>query len=129
MLYRTSIGLDVHARSIAATAFIPETGEIVQKAFPHGAGKVAEWAKGMPQPAGCACGSGPTGFGLKRKPGKAGVPCVVSAVSKMLRPSGDRARTGRRDATFLAREDCRHDLMHARHLLPEFLLRKGIVYP
>jgi len=38
MLYRTSIGLDVHARSIAATAFIPETGEMVQKAFPHGAG-------------------------------------------------------------------------------------------
>lgn len=37
MLYRTSIGLDVHARSIAATAFIPETGEMVQKAFPHGA--------------------------------------------------------------------------------------------
>ena len=28
-----------------------------------------------------------------------------------------------------AREDCRHDLMRARHLLPEFLLRKGIVYP
>ena len=85
MLYRTSIGLDVHARSIAATAFIPETGEIVQKAFPYDAGKVAEWAKGMPQPAGCACGSGPTGSGLKRKPGKAGVPCVVGAVSKMLR--------------------------------------------
>ena len=74
----------------------------------------------------------------------------------MLRPSGDRARTDRRDATFLARmlavgniagvampteameaardlararEDCRHDLMRARHLLPEFLLRKGIVHP
>ena len=156
MLYRTSIGLDVHACSIAATAFIPETGEMVQKAFPYEAVKVAEWAKGMPQPAGCACGSGPTGSGLKRKPGKAGVPCVVGAVSKMLRPSGDRARTDRRDATFLARmlavgniagvampteameaardlararEDCRHDLMRARHLLPEFLLRKGIVHP
>ena len=156
MLYRTSIGLDVHARSIAATAFIPETGEIVQKAFPYDAGKVAEWAKGMPQPARCVCESGPTGFDLKRKLDKAGVPCVVGAVSKMLRPSGDRARTDRRDATFLARmlavgnivevampteameaardlararEDCRHDLMRARHLLPEFLLRKGIVYP
>lgn len=81
---------------------------------------------------------------------------MVGAVSKMPRPSGDRARTGRRDATFLARmlavgniagvampteameaardlararEDCRQDLMRARHLLPEFLLRKGIVYP
>ena len=75
MLCRTGIGLDVRARSIAATAFIPETGEIVQKAFPYDAGKVAEWAKGMPQPARCACESGPTGFDLKRKPGKAGVPC------------------------------------------------------
>ena len=75
MLCRTGIGVDVRARSIAATAFIPETGEIVQKAFPYDAGKVAEWAKGMPQPAGCACESGPTGFYLKRKPGKAGVPC------------------------------------------------------
>ena len=28
-----------------------------------------------------------------------------------------------------AREDCRHDLMRARRLLPKFLLRKGIVYP
>ena len=103
MLHRTSIGLDVHARSIAATAFIPETGEIVQKAFPYDAGKVAEWAKGMPQPARCVYESGPTGSGLKRKPGKAGVPCVVGAVSKMLRPSGDRVKTDRRDATFLAR--------------------------
>ena len=103
MLYRTSIGLDVHARSIAATAFIPETGEIVQKAFPYDAGKVAEWAKGMPQPARCVYESGPTGFDLKRKLDKAGVPCVVGAVSKMLRPSGDRVKTDRRDATFLAR--------------------------
>ena len=156
MLYRTGIGLDVHARSIAATAFIPETGEMVRKAFPHGAGRVAEWARGMPQPAGCACGSGPAGSGLKRKPGKAGVPCVAGAVSKMLGPSGDRARTDRRDAAFLARmlavgsivevampaeameaarglararEDCRHGPMRARHLLSKFLLRKGIVYP
>ena len=37
MLCRTGIGLDVHARSIAAAAFIPETGEIVHKAFPYGA--------------------------------------------------------------------------------------------
>ena len=47
------------------------------------AGKVAEWAKGLPQPARCVYESG--------------------AVSRMLRPSGDRARTGRRDATFPAR--------------------------
>ena len=28
MLHHTSIGLDVHARGIAAAAFIPETGEV-----------------------------------------------------------------------------------------------------
>lgn len=28
MIYRTSVGLDVHARSIAAAAFVPETGEV-----------------------------------------------------------------------------------------------------
>lgn len=28
MLHRASIGLDVHARGIAAAAFIPETGEV-----------------------------------------------------------------------------------------------------
>ena len=48
MAYRTSIGLDVHARSIAAAAFIPETGEVVQRSFPHDPWAVAEWAKSQP---------------------------------------------------------------------------------
>ena len=81
--------------------------------------------------------------------------CCVGAVSKMLRPSGDRVKTDKRDAVFLARmlavgnvvevevpteameaardlararEDCRHDLMRQRHLLSKFLLRKGVAY-
>lgn len=110
----------------------------------------------MPQPAKCVYESGPTGFDLQRKLAEAGVECCVGAVSKMLRPSGDRIKTDKRDAVFLARmlavgnivevavpspameaardlsrtrEDCRHDLMRARHLLSKFLLRKGIVYP
>ena len=39
MAYRTSIGLDVHARSIAAAAFVPETGEVIQKSFPYDRGR------------------------------------------------------------------------------------------
>lgn len=155
MAYRTSIGLDVHARSVAAAAFIPETGEVVQKSFPYDPWAVAEWAKSMPQPAKCAYESGPTGFDLQRRLAEAGVECCVGAVSKMLRPSGDRVKTDKRDAVFLARmlavgnivevavpaeateaardlararEDCRHDLVRARHLLSKFLLRKGIAY-
>lgn len=59
MLYRTSIGLDVHERSIAATTCIPETGEIVQKAFPYDAGQIAEWAKGCPIPQDAPAGPAP----------------------------------------------------------------------
>lgn len=155
MAYRTSIGLDVHARSIAGAAFVTETGEVIQKSFPYDPWAVAEWAKSMPQPARCVYESGPTGFDLQRRLAEAGVGCCVGAVSKMLRPSGDRVKTDKRDAVFLARmlavgnvvevavpteameaardlararEDCRHDLMRARHLLSKFLLRKGVVY-
>src|ERR1043165_10026531 len=81
--------------------------------------------------------------------------CVVAARSKLQRPSGDRVKTDARDAVHLARllrlgeitpvavpaveqeaardlvrarEDCRGDLMRARHRLTKLLLRHGIVY-
>ena len=84
MLHRTSIGLDVHARSIAAAAFIPETGEVLQKSFGYDADMVASWAKALPQPARCVYESGPTGFDLKRKLDESGVECLVGAVSKVI---------------------------------------------
>lgn len=84
MLHRTSIGLDVHARSIAAAAFIPETGEVLQKSFGYDADAAASWAKALPQPARCVYESGPTGFGLKRKLDESGVECLVGAVSKVI---------------------------------------------
>ena len=42
--YATSIGLDVHARSIAACAFDPMTGEVTRASFPYDPAAVAEWA-------------------------------------------------------------------------------------
>lgn len=149
MVYRSSIGLDVHARSIRGAAFIPETGEVIEKGFAYDPTVVAEWAGSLPQPARCVYESGPTGFNLKCKPKKAGDTCIIGVISKMLRPAGDRVKTDKRDAVFLARmlavgnivevavpteametarnlprarEDCRHDLMRARHLLSKFLL-------
>ena len=83
MLHRTSIGLDVHARGIAAAAFIPETGEVLQKSFGYDADAVVSWAKALPRPAWCVYESGPTGFDLKRKLDESGVECLVGAVSKM----------------------------------------------
>jgi transposase len=99
--------------------------------------------------------AGPTGFGLARALRAAGISCEVAAPSKLVRPSGDRVKTDARDAAHLARllhlgqitavtiptatqeaardlvrarEDCRGDLMTARHRVSKLLLRQGIVY-
>lgn len=156
MDHRTSIGLDVHARTVAAAAFVPETGEVLERSFAYEPASIAEWASALPQPARAVYESGPTGFDLKRSLDALGLPCAVGAVSKMLRPSGDRVKTDRRDAAFLARmlavgnvvecfcptpaqeaardlararADARADLMAARNRLSKMLLRKGLVYP
>lgn len=156
MSYRTSIGLDVHARTIAAAAFVPETGEVIERGFGYDPASVAAWAAGLPQPAHAVYESGPTGFDLKRSLDALGLPCCVGAASKMLKPAGDRVKTDRRDASFLARmlavgnvvevfcptpgqeaardlararADAREDLMAARNRLSKMLLRKGLVYP
>ena len=97
----------------------------------------------------------PTGFGLARFLIAAGMTCLVAAPSKLVRPAGDRVKTDARDAAHLARlmhlgqivevaiptqtqeaardlararEDCRQDLMTARHRVSKMLLRQGIVY-
>jgi transposase len=99
--------------------------------------------------------AGPTGFGLYRHLIAAGIRCEVVAPSKMQKPAGDRVKTDAKDALHLARllrldeittvaiptvdqeaardlvrarEDCRGDLMTARHRLSKLLLRHGIVY-
>lgn len=119
------------------------------RSFAYDPAAVAAWALSLEGQARCVYEIGTTGFGLQRALEGAGIECVVGAVSKMLRPSGDRVKTDKRDAVFLARmlavgnvvevavptpgmeaarEDCREDLMRARHLLSKLLLRKGIVY-
>lgn len=152
---RTSVGLDVHARSVAAAAIDGVTGEVVQARLTPSIDHVRSWIAGLPGPVAVAYEAGPTGFGLYRSLTSAGVRCVVVAPSKLQRPSGDRIKTDARDAVHLARllrldevtevtvptpdqeaardlvrarEDCRGDLMRARHRLSKLLLRHGIVY-
>lgn len=88
--------------------------------------------------------AGPAGFGLFRALKAAGIRCEVAAPSKLQRPAGDRVRTDSRDEVtsvlvptveqeavrdlVRAREDCRGDLMRARHRLSTLSLRQGIVY-
>ena len=152
---RTSVGLDVHARSVVAHAMDGVTGEVFTGRLVPGVEPVAGWLAGLPGPVAVLYEAGPTGFGLARGLRAAGVRCEVAAPSKLQRPSGDRVKTDARDAEHLcrllrldeftavavpeaateaardlvrAREDCRTDLMRARNRTSKLLLRHGIVY-
>jgi transposase len=152
---RTSVGLDVHARSVVACAIDTMTGEMIrQRLTPEHAG-VLGWIRALPGPVAVAYEAGPTGFGLARALSAALVRCEVVAPSKLQRPAGDRIKTDARDALHLARllrldevvsvrvpsaaeeaardlvrarEDVRGDLMRARHRVSKLLLRQGLVY-
>jgi len=152
---RTSVGLDVHARSVAAAAIDGVTGELRQARLTPSHDHIRSWIAELDGPVAVSYEAGPTGFGLYRSLTAAGIRCVVAAPSKLQRPSGDRVKTDAKDAVHLARllrlgevtavavpsvdqeaardlvrarEDCRGDLMRARHRLSKLLLRQGIVY-
>ena len=105
MYYPISIGLDVHLGSISASAFDADTGEVMQLGFD---GKDEEglikWIKSFAGKARAVYESGFCGFALARKLDAAGIPCIVAAISKLAKPAGDRVKTDKRDATFLARQ-------------------------
>lgn len=154
-LYRTFIGLDVHARTIVGCALDGRTGEVVRHRFGYDPPELLAWIRSLPGPQTCTYEAGPTGFGLYRLLTGTGIGCVVAAPSKLQRPTGDRVKTDARDALHLARllrmgeitavhvpsieeetardlvrarEDTRQELMAARHRLSKLLLRHGFVY-
>ena len=155
MSHATAIGLDVHARSIAAVALSRDTGEVAAKTFGYDPASVAEWILSFEDPK-AVYESGVTGFHLVRAHRALGVDCVVGAVSTMQRPAADRRRKNDRgDAEFLARqllahnvvevfvpdegtegarclsralEDIREDLTRAKHRLTHLLIRWGHVW-
>ncbi|WP_372463403.1 IS110 family transposase [Actinospica acidithermotolerans] len=152
---RTSVGLDVHARSVVACAIDTVTGELTRSRLTPEHAEILGWLGRLPAPVAVAYEAGPTGFALARTLRAAGVRCEVVAPSKLQRPAGDRVKTDMRDATHLARllrldeftgvrvppvveeaardlirarEDVRGDLMRARHRISKLLLRRGILY-
>jgi transposase len=152
---RTSIGLDVHARSVVACGLDGDTGEVFRRRLCPDHREVLDWVQGLPGPVAVTYEAGPTGFGLARALSAAGIDCRVAAPSKLQRPPGDRVKTDARDAAHLARllhlgqivevtipspaqeaardlvrarDDCRGDLMTVRHRISKLLLRQGIVY-
>jgi transposase len=152
---RTSVGLDVHARSVVACGLDGRTGEFFERRLTPDHQDIVSWVRALPGPVAVTYEAGPTGFGLARFLVSEGIECLVAAPSKLQRPSGDRVKTDKHDARHLARllhlgeivavavpgveqeaardlvrarEDVRGDLMSARHRVSKLLLRQGIVY-
>ena len=63
---RTSVGLDVHARSVAAAAIDSVSGELFRSRLTPSFDHVTSWLDGLPGPVAVAYEAGPTGFGLYR---------------------------------------------------------------
>lgn len=151
----TWVGLDVHARSVIGCAIDEGAAEIRTQRIGARTEQIVEWVRAQPGPVMACYEAGPTGFGLARALRAAGVACEVVAPSKIERPPGDKVKTDRRDAERLARllrigevpgvrvpteaeeaardlvrarEDCRTDLMRARHRLSKLLLRQGLIW-
>jgi transposase len=151
----TSVGLDVHARSVVGCGLDGRSGELFERRLTPDHGEIESWIRSLPGPVAVTYEADPTGFGLARHLTGNGIECLVAAPSRLQRPSGDRVKTDARDARHLARllhlgeivavtvpglgqeaardlvrarDDVRGDLMSARHRLSKLLLRHGIVY-
>jgi transposase len=66
MFARTSIGLDVHARSVVGCAIDGDTGEVFRRRLTQDFGEILPWILSPPGPVNAAYEAEPTGFGLAR---------------------------------------------------------------
>ena len=147
------VGLGVHASQTHAAILDLSTGELRGVRLRMAPGRVVEFLQTLPAPVRAVYEAGPTGFGLARAAIERGIDVRVVAAGKVPRASGDRVKTDKRDAERLARllaagelrfafvpsvadeqfrdviraiEDCRGDLMRARHRLSKMLLRRDL---
>lgn len=98
---RTSVGLDVHARSVVGCGLDTVSGALFRRRLTPTYEGISHWLTELPGPVAVAYEAGPTGFGLARLLTAGGVRCVVAAPSKLQRPAADRVKTDARDAEHL----------------------------
>jgi transposase len=82
------VGLDVHARSVAAAAIDSVTGEaLFQSKLTPSHEHIGSWVQDLPGPV-VAYEAGPTGFGLYRSLTAAGIRCEVAAPEQAAEAGG-----------------------------------------
>ena len=120
--YTTYVGMDVHARSIDASAIDVTTGETWRKTFGGcpSAAEVAGWLKTLPQPLYCAYESGCTGFVLARGLRGLGYDCDVIAVSTLPKSAKDKKqKCDKLDARAIRREIANPDSSYSVVWVPD----------
>ena len=120
--YTTYVGMDVHARSIDASAIDVTTGETWSKTFSNcpAAAEVAEWFSTLPQPLYSAYESGCTGFVLARGLRGLGFDCDVIAVSTLPRSAKDKKqKCDKLDARAIRREIANPDAGYSVVWVPD----------
>ena len=85
---RTSVGLDVHARSVVGVWFGWRTGEVFQRRLTPDHREILEWSGGLPGPVAVTYEAGPTGFGLARFLLAAGIDCRGGGAVEAAAPGG-----------------------------------------
>jgi len=155
MNYRTFVGLDVHKNSIVAYAYCPSSERGMHKRFDYDVKALADWLATLEGPVRTVYESGFCGFSLKRELDARGIGCVIAAISKCAKPSGNKVKTDKTDAVFLAkqlaagaitevrlldielegmrdlsrmREQLRDSLTAAKHRVSQAVLRYGFRY-
>src|SRR5450756_2257094 len=76
MTQHTFIGLDVHARSVAAGLLDAATGEVKSCSAPSRSAELVPWLRAQGESISVAYEAGPTGFGLARACAAAQIPCL-----------------------------------------------------
>lgn len=100
---RTSVGLDVHARSVSAAAIDSVSGHVHRARLTPPYEHIRSWVADLPGPVAVVYEAGPTGFGLYRALSEAGMHCSVAAPSKLQKPADDQVKTDARHALHLTR--------------------------
>jgi transposase len=104
MNYRTFVGLDAHKDSIVAYAYCPEKEKGAHRRFEYDIPALVAWLNGLEGPLKAVYESGFCGFSLRRELERSSIECVICAISKCVRPFGDKVKTDKRDAEFLAKQ-------------------------
>jgi transposase len=72
----TSVGLDVHARSVVACGLDGRTGQLFERRLTPDHGDIESWIRSLPGPVSVTYEAGPTGFGLARHLTNQGIECL-----------------------------------------------------